>query len=66
MGFPLELITMLGSTLLGGVMSFMGQAMKNKAEQQKMLMERATLMLSKLTQHVTQVRRIATSHGHAD
>ena len=41
MGFPLELITMLGSTLLGGVMSFMGQAMKNKAEQQKMLMERA-------------------------
>lgn len=41
MGLPLELITMLGSTVLGGVMSVWGQSQKNKAEQQKMLMERA-------------------------
>ena len=27
MGFPLELITMLGSTVLGGVMSIWGQAL---------------------------------------
>ena len=31
MGFPLELITMLGSTVLGGVMSIWGQANKTRA-----------------------------------
>lgn len=41
MGFPLELITMLGSTLLGGVMSIWGQALKARIENQKMLMQRA-------------------------
>lgn len=40
-GLPLELITMLGSTVLGGVMSVWGQSLKAKQEQQKMLMERA-------------------------
>ena len=40
-GLPLELITMLFSTILGGVMSLMGQRMKAQQEQQKMLMERA-------------------------
>ena len=40
-GLPLELITMLGSTVLGGVMSIWGQSMKMKQEQNKMLMERA-------------------------
>lgn len=40
-GLPLELITMLGSTVLGGVMSVWGQALKARQEQQKMLMERA-------------------------
>jgi len=40
-GLPLELITMLFSTVLGGVMSIMGQRMKAQQEQQKMLMERA-------------------------
>mgnify|MGYP003677208333 CR=1 FL=1 len=33
MGFPLELITMLGSTVLGGVMTIWGQSIKAKAEQ---------------------------------
>ena len=41
MGFPLELITMLGSTILGGVMTIWGQSIKAKAEQNKMLLQRA-------------------------
>jgi len=41
LGLPLELITMLGSTVLGGVMSIWGQSIKAKEAQQKMLMERA-------------------------
>jgi hypothetical protein len=36
-GLPLELITMLLSTVLGGVMSMVGQNAKNKARQQEML-----------------------------
>ena len=38
-GLPLELITMLFSTVLGGVMSMIGQNAKNKAKQQEMQME---------------------------
>ena len=41
LGLPLELITMLGSTVLGGVMSIWGQSVKAKLAQQKMLIERA-------------------------
>jgi hypothetical protein len=41
MGFPFELITMLGSTLLSGIMSMMAQNMKAKQAQQKMLLARA-------------------------
>lgn len=41
LGLPLELLTMLFSTVLGGVMSMMGQSMKNRQEQQKMMMQRA-------------------------
>ena len=41
MGIPFEIITMLGSTLLGGIMSLWSQAIKAKQAQQKMLMERA-------------------------
>ena len=36
-GLPLELITMLFSTVLGGVMSIWGQANKQRAEQQRAL-----------------------------
>jgi len=42
LGLPIELITMLGSTVLGGVMSVWGQSIKAKEAQQKMLMERAS------------------------
>jgi hypothetical protein len=40
-GLPLELITMLFSTILGGVMSIWGQSIKAKQAQQEMLMQRA-------------------------
>lgn len=40
-GLPLELITMLFSTILGGVMSIWGQNTKNKNEQQKMMLQTA-------------------------
>ena len=40
-GLPLELITMLASTILGGVMSIWGQSMKNRQAQNEMLMQRA-------------------------
>jgi predicted phage tail protein len=39
-GLPVEMITMLGSSLLGGVMSMWSQATKNKQDQQKMLLAR--------------------------
>ena len=40
-GLPLELITMLGSTVLGGVMSIWGQSIKAKQAQNEMLLQRA-------------------------
>jgi len=40
-GLPLELITMLFSTLLGGVMSIWGMSIKSKQAQQSMRMQRA-------------------------
>ncbi len=38
---PMELISMLGSTLLGGAMSIMAQKAQAEAEREKALMERA-------------------------
>ena len=40
-GLPVEMITMLGSSVLGGVMSIWGQSIKAKQDQQKMLLARA-------------------------
>jgi uncharacterized membrane protein YfcA len=37
---PLEAVTMMGSTVLGGVMKMWGQASADKAEQFKMMMQR--------------------------
>ena len=48
LGLPLELITMLGSTVLGGVMSIWGQSMKAKAEQQKLLLQRANFQAEQI------------------
>ena len=44
-GLPVEMITMLGSSLLGGMMSIWGQSIKAKQEEQKMLMERANFQM---------------------
>ena len=41
MGLPLELITMLFSTVLGAVMSIWGMSMKAKEANNRMLLERA-------------------------
>ncbi len=38
---PFEMITMLGSTILGGVMSIWSQSIKAKQAEQKMLLQRA-------------------------
>ena len=35
-GFPMEIFTLLASTLLGGVMSIWGQNIKSKQEDNKM------------------------------
>ena len=40
MGFPFEIITMLGSTLLSSVLSIWSQSRKAKAEEQKLLITR--------------------------
>lgn len=39
---PMELLSMLASTVLGGVLSIMSQRAKDKADEQKMLMQRAS------------------------
>lgn len=57
-GLPLELVTMLGSTVLGGVMSIWGQSIKAKEAQQKMLMERANFNM--------QAANTAREHGAKD
>ena len=46
MGFPFEIVTMLGSTLLGGILSLWSQRMKAKQEEQKMLIARAEVQIS--------------------
>ena len=45
-GLPVEMITMLGASLLGGVMSIWSQSIKAKQEEQKMLLARAETQMS--------------------
>jgi hypothetical protein len=45
LGLPLELITMLGSTILGGVMSIWGQSIKARREEQKLLLQSANFKM---------------------
>ena len=40
-GLPVEMITMLGSSLLGGFMSIWGQSIKAKQDEHKLLLARA-------------------------
>ena len=59
-GLPLELITMLFSTVLGGVMSIWGQSNKQKAEQQRALIGAASQAREhgKTDKHFAWTRRI--------
>tara|TARA_E500000318_G_C3366516_1_gene136766 strand:+ start:63 stop:500 length:438 start_codon:yes stop_codon:yes gene_type:complete len=45
-GLPVEMITMLGSSILGGVMSIWSQSIKAKQDEQKMLLARAETQMS--------------------
>jgi len=42
---PFEMITMLGSTVLGGVMNIWSQSIKAKREEQKLLIQRADVQM---------------------
>ena len=42
---PFEMITMLGSTVLGGVMSIWSQSIKAKQAEQKLLIQRADVQM---------------------
>ena len=58
---PMELISMLGSTVLGGVMSIMAQKGQAEAERQKMLMQRANFA-AKQTDKARDVKDAHTKH----
>jgi len=57
-GFPFEIITMLASTVLGGVMSVWAESRKAKAESQKLLITRGEFNLKSAKQ--------ARDHGLKD
>ena len=44
-GLPVEMITMLGSSILGGVMTVWGQSIKAKQAEQKMLLARGKFQM---------------------
>ena len=50
MGFPFEIITMLGSTLLSSVLSIWSQSRKAKAEEQKLLITRGEFEMKAVQQ----------------
>jgi len=47
-GLPVEMITMLGSSILGGVMSIWGQSIKAKQAEQKMLLARGRFQMEEI------------------
>jgi|TARA_R100001530_G_C4232847_1_gene133118 hypothetical protein len=47
-GLPVEMITMLGSSVLGGVMTIWGQSIKAKQEAQKMLLARGKFQMEEI------------------
>ena len=46
MGFPLEIITMLGSTILSGTLKLWSQSIKAKQQEQQLLIARAGVQIS--------------------
>ena len=57
-GLPVELITMLGSSLLGGVMSIWGQSIQAKEANNKMMMA----MMTKEAEVIDKARRYDNPH----
>ena len=51
-GLPVEMITMLGSSLLGGFMSIWSQSIKAKQDEQKMLLARSNNQMK----HISEAR----------
>ena len=47
-GLPVEMITMLGSSILGGVMTIWGQSIKAKQAEQKMLLARGKFQMEEI------------------
>ena len=47
-GLPVEMITMLGSSLLGGFMAIWGQSIKAKQAEQKMLLARGKFQMEEI------------------
>ncbi len=45
-GLPVEMVTMLGSSLLGGFMTIWGQSIKAKQDEQKLLIARADAQMA--------------------
>ena len=58
---PMELISMLGSTVLGGVISIMAQKSQAEAEREKMLMARADFA-AKQTDKAREIKDPHTKH----
>ncbi len=58
MGFPFEIITMLGCTLLSSLLSIWSQSRKAKAEEQKLLITRGEFEMK--------VRKQSLNHGLKD
>jgi len=58
---PMELISMLGSTVLGGAMSIMAQKGQAQAEREKMLMQRAEFA-GKQTDKAREIKDPHTKH----
>jgi len=58
---PMELLSMLASTVLGGVMSIMAQKSQAEAEREKMLMQRAEFA-AKQTDKARDVKDAHTKH----
>ena len=56
-GLPVEMITMLGSSVLGGVMTVWGQSIKAKQEEQKLLIARADAQMA----HIEKARTYENS-----
>ena len=51
-GLPVEMITMLGSSVLGGFMTIWGQSIKAKQDEQKMLLARSNNQMK----HISEAR----------